>query len=60
MLALAAFDTLVHVEAANAAAFCRIHRLAIHDDDRRPSDRLAVEPLSREIFFRRTDCFADG
>src|SRR3984893_15384677 len=34
-VALAAFDTLVHVEAANAAAFRRLHRLAIHDDDRR-------------------------
>ena len=34
-VALAAFDTLVRVEAANAATFRRLHRLAIHDDDRR-------------------------
>jgi hypothetical protein len=32
---LAAFDALVRVEAANAATFRRLHRLAIHVHDRR-------------------------
>ena len=52
-VALAAFDTLVRIEAANAATFRRLHRLAIHDDDRRtggptglPSSLLALDAVS--------------
>jgi hypothetical protein len=61
---LAAFDAIVRVEAANAATVRRLHRLAIHDHDRRTGfptglRRLRIWSLSFGSPWRRRE-FGDS